>query len=933
MNPLGEMLFCWVARFRAVALSWRFCIRRDASSLQAYLAHLVRHDMPLDLAKDVLRRKLFQLPEWQTKGSAGEFLFASVCAYLADHTRPEHRNYWQAWIRHCRLGGRKIDVTGPQMAVALRKAYESGVLEGLPAEDRQFLLGLYRDAYANVLGHAGEPTAPEMLSVLLSYASVLHEVGSDDTARRFLQRLNTHFQARPRDLRALSEEDSLAFPECGVGSPHRIGVTIYHESGSWGPVRVTGAGMTADPTLRAQVFTNLFSAALACNDEPTLVTAGGWSLTMTHEGPAQSVGGGKVLCAVLTPAGAGEPTHDTPTLGMTPQEALSIISDSFERLQEATGLVRVMRWERRDADKLEERVRTLLAECRNGIRVLRSESRHSEGASVIHVMPLLYRHSRNGVVPVEIDVPYEALGPKTVFDLLRKGRNTYMRQLISAARGREAYARRAWEEQGEAIQAWKRRSEDEKGAICERRPTVTITMQYDWDLGISVRLDPPEEMPRRKYEEELRPQLWETAKQKETEFAEIAVKLEKMNRPGGRADILTFKVLVDSMIRRAAIDIHDEAFQAEYAKWVDTCSGPLWAAVEVWARAHGLAPESLAADNICFNVHVQPKSGKVRLQPMALIDLHDFLVRIDGDRGVMEVFPGGRTKALGDCFVPDKALRILNPTDLHARLVEWMKEHCPVGAIAQNGQKELDSAIMSDSTVNARIRLAQAKRALFRGKPDDALAIIGGIRRADLTAVYLWGAVAQQYSHLCDVSLRGLPAEGKERNERLLNLAISILIEVLKAEEPLPPAGRRAAAQRGAAGAATEEQVRARREQALALASPQAKDYLGQLRSCDPEAVADLTAENPDIAALERKSFALSEEMDSRFYAAVQALSALELLALAETTNDVARALPFEGRMTDKLREDIHGLIERKESLSLASPPSCLELDELVKSV
>lgn len=798
------------------------------------------------------------------------------------------------------------------------------MLKGLSKEERDYLLGLYRDAYTVALGSQPDPLNPDLLPVLLSYASVLHEVGSDGSARKFLERLSSSLPPQPRWVGAMSDEESFSSPECGVGSPHRIGVTIYHDPAAFGPVRITGAGTTADSTLTTRVFTNVFAAALACDPEPTLITTVGWSLSLTPgtsalEDKAQD----SVLTAALTPAGPAEPTADVPTMGMTAEEALSVIADSFERSQESTGLVRVMRWETQDAEYVEQRIRAALEEQGTGVHVLRSEPRHTEGSSVIHVMPLLRRDSTGTIVPVEIEIPYDSLGSQTVFNLLQRSRNAYMNQLIGAAQCRQAYARRAWSEQELMIKKWKAFSEECKAEICAKYPTVTITQAYDWDLGIDVPLPTPEFVPRRTYEEERRPDILESAKQHEERFAAIAKKLDTINRPGGRADILTFKLLIDSMIRRAVIAIPDDRFQEEYRRWLSVSSASIWAAITTWAKSNRIRPECLAADNICFNVHVENCRGRVLLRPMVLIDLHDFVVRIARAEGVMEVFPGGKTPSLADCFVPDQGSDLCKLSDLHGQFVQWMGRNCAVDKARQDGSKNLVSEIYGDGKIGTLIRLTHAKQSLFRGDVDHALQIIEEIRKFDVAAVYFWGAVAGQYKHLCDVPIPGLATQVEKRREQLLNISINVLIEYIKTK-PFKAKSRK----KTTPSIASETIASA--AQAVKLTAPQAINYLGQLQACDPSFVAELAGDSPDIAALEQKSFGLSSKDQEKCSAAVSALSAMELLDFAEAVKDMAKALPYAGgRLSTDVKREIRELLKRRELLTVASLPSSVEFDEL----
>ena len=925
MKRITNYLTTWSTQRRIRAAKRRLISQRDEQTLQTYLKLLIDHDTLLNLDDRYVRDAVFSMDGWKVYGACGEYLFVTVQQYLFKNCRPDHKSEWLRWVRNCRLVDRQIGIALPNVATALRLAHTQGLLCDMPEEDRVFLLMQYKSAYASILSDRDDITEPTLLAALLNYATVLHEIGIDDTASKFLKRVSKNIIVSPRSLAALTDAEALDAPECGIGSPHRIGITIYHDPDTNAPVRITGAGTTADATLTARVFTNVFAAALSCNAEPTIVTLSAWSLTLTPQAFNEShVMRGRIMSAVLTPSGAGEPTGDTPTLGISPEEALTLIADSFERLQEETGLVRVMRWESSDATYVDERIRSALHETLAGTRIIRSEPRHTEGNSVIHVMPLLHREADGRIIPVEIEIPYQALGPKLVFGLLREGRCTYMNQLIAAAHSREKYAKNVWEEQCKMIHKWMALSDEEKANVCSMNPTVTITRAYDWDLGIDVPLDKPEHMPRNTYEEEQRPAIRESAKRAEVMFAEISAKLEEMNKPGGKAEMVTFKLLIDAMIRRALLPIPNKQFQDEYQKWIEVNSVATWAVIDGWAKKRGLSGEVLAADNICFNAHVDPDKGSVLLHPMVVFDLHDFIARIDGDNGLMEVIPAGRTPTLSEALQTQSPGNITTLADLHARFVTWLKEHLPLIERDENGFQSLESQIISDGKIGVVIKLYQAKLALFNGKPDDALATIGDIRRYDLAPIYFWGAVTEQYQQIADVPYSDLPSKPDQRRACLINMSVAILIDSLKAGVSQTKTRAKLLKLRGTATSLIEQSL-----EPSTLMAPKAAEYLEQLRACDPDFVNGLTAEKPDIEELEQRSLSMSDEDQRKRDAALSALSAIELLSLAENIKNMAKTLPYSGRVSTDVKKGIRMLIQKKKALSLAPQPSLLELEEL----
>ena len=118
--------------------------------------------------------------------------------------------------------------------------------------------------------------------------------------------------------------------------------------------------------------------------------------------------------------------------------------------------------------------------------VIRSDATWSEGAGVVHCLPLLHRDAAGGVQPVEIQIPYQLLGAERVFKLLRDARGVYMEQLIASGRRRQAFAQQTFAQQDLLVKRWKALSAAEKQAEIRRNPTVTITHSVDFELGISI---------------------------------------------------------------------------------------------------------------------------------------------------------------------------------------------------------------------------------------------------------------------------------------------------------------------------------------------------------------------------------------------------------------------------------------------------------------
>lgn len=907
------------------SLCRQFIKQKNNQALTDLLAFAIEHNRSFPIHNSKVRETLFNLSSWKVEGEYQSQIFLFVEEYLFDNVEQSQKNEWHTWLRASRTSAHHVDVMSPTISQALSYAHNSGKLDGLSSEDYDYLLGLYLQSYGEILDKTEPGDQQEMLPVLVEFATIAQILGPSEYSTRTLNNWARHRPLQPRALIGMSNEQVYYAPIRGVGSPHGVSVTIYQDAGSGTPIRISCAGSTGDATLNSQVFTSLFATALACDSEPTFVTSGGATLSLesrSRESVTRPTT--NLLSAVIGPGGPVEPRSGAPTLGMSTEEAMTLVSDLFDRFQTSTGVVHVMRWQIEDAIQLENQITQALQVKDGSPFVIKSDDHYSEGAGVIHVIPLLHRNDKGTVEPIEIEIPYHLLGAEKVFNLLRKARQTYMEQLISNGQRRLELARRAYEEQDKQVKHWASLSEEQKEAICQRQPWVTITQSYDFELGLIIPLDPPEKVPRRDYEEYQRPQIRDHAREYAKRFAALCQKLEELNKPEGKADILTFKLLVDSMIRQAPLSIPSR-FQVEYRNWVEHSSFLVWAAIEGWARSRGFPPGTLAADNVLFNttLKVTRRRKSVVIQPWIMVDLHDFAIRIDRQKGVMEVFPSGKTPALADVFISDPENNIIDLSSLHKRFCLWVTNNL----LLDDREKQEDairSKIFNDSQIRAMITLAKAKQLLFKGDASQAQKIISTIRKFDLAPVYFWGAVAHQYQFLernqTRFGLKLSQYSQREKAQRLLNAAVATLIEFSK-----PPEDVRS---KSADPYRLTRTATSRR--ALVPVDKEAKRFLQQLQSRDASFIQGLLEQQP-IFELEGKSLNWSEDDQKRFSAAVYALSSLEFLHLAETMKNTASGLPFEGVWTPNLKQDLKRVIEQTRSLTFRDSPITPQIEEMAK--
>src|SRR4029077_7829992 len=327
-----------------------------------------------------------------------------------------------------------------------------------------------------------------------------------------------------------------------------------------------------------------------------------------------------------------------------------------------------------------------------------------EPAGVIHAMPMLHRDTDGKAAPLEIEIPYSVLGPHKGFELLATARRIYMQRLIESAHRRKALAEKTFREQDEAVRQWRDSSQKRKNALCERQPWVTITHYINFELGQTIPLEAPQRTGSLEYEEEQRPGLRDNARAYGERFAALTLKLEELNQEGGRADILSFKLLVDSMLRQATLPIPHSGFQEEYREWAQRASGPVWALIEERAWERGLSPRALAADNVVFNARLKTNPDAVILEPWVLIALHDVVVHVDPQHVTMEVVPAGQTPRLADVLIPDPLLGITDAHSLHERFCSWSAGTLRLGETRQRPQPAaIESRLLSDPKVRAAL--------------------------------------------------------------------------------------------------------------------------------------------------------------------------------------------------------------------------------------
>jgi hypothetical protein len=274
---------------------------------------------------------------------------------------------------------------------------------------------------------------------------------------------------------------------------------------------------------------------------------------------------------------------------------------------------------------------------------------------------------------MSIPVPYHVIGTQRIFNLLRAARTLYIDKLIQDVENRAAMARDARVQHQNAINLWNSYSEEQKTAECRRIPEFEIRFRYDFRLGISVRLARPEKVARREYEDQVRARIVAGATEFERKFNDLRDKLVKMSSPGGRADYLVMKLLIDSALRGSHLPLSAAQFQTDYIRWAEITGPALWAHIAAWCARHDYPLADLAQDNVVFNVRVNWQQSTIAVEPWVVIDLHNYEIEVDPTQCRMRVRCGPRRVSLEDMTVSNRSLNVNGARELHQHFEAWLK--------------------------------------------------------------------------------------------------------------------------------------------------------------------------------------------------------------------------------------------------------------------
>ncbi len=828
---------------------------------------------------------------------------------------------WQRWLATCLRHAYRIPVGRPSLARALRGARSARRLDALDHREYSYLLSCYQQEYEQMLALLTPEARAQALPLLVALGELSQQLPPSEASARLLRTWAEGMRVYPRSLTAFTDDEARRAPARGPGSPHRIAITLYYESGNHLPTSIAYAGCTADPLINSRVLGSLYGLGLACDAEPTFTGTGAGRLTLElATAPPPSANRPPLVAACFGPGGLVEPTPGMPSLGMTVDEALPHVLEVLNQLHQATGLVQLVRWDLQDALDLEDRIRHALAEPADRSHVIRSEPTAADAACAVHVMPLLHRQADGRVAPISIPVPIGVIRSEPALHLLASTRHMQMNQLITAARQRLDVARQTYEETDELVRRWQGLPEAERNAICQRNPEVELNQQVDFEIGLVRPLVPPEKRDRREFEDLLRPELRDRALEFANRYQALHDRLESLNRPMGRADALALKLVVDTTLRRSPLPIENDELQMSYAQWASTCGLPIWAAVTDWAERRGLPIETLASDRVVFNARLDISQHALLLEPWVSLDMNDFLVNLDCQAGLMEVLPGGRVPSLEDAVVPDPEHEVRNLDELQQRFEGWAEQSLRLAQLRSSAPEATRDRILGDDRLALLLRLEQVRRRLAIGAVEDALEMLGDLRAQDVPVAYFWTAVAHQWKFLeahyaAQLELAAL--QPQDRNYRLLATAAAMICGELSRPRLLD--------------VDAERPLRHSDEPDGPPIDGRARDAADQLYGCCPPLANRLAAEPDRLGLVLSESLAVTPEETRRLHAALTALSSLDLIGLAQGMRDMAHRLGFEDASAATLRSAVEMVAEQARQQDYLDTSVTPHLEELLR--
>ncbi len=725
----------------------------------------------------------------------------------------------------------------------------------------------------------------------------------------------------PRSLLTCKDQEAFKAPVRGIGSPNGVHITVYKVPGVPHPVQLSFAGCTGDQELNSRIFSSLYALAISSDSEPTLITTNGGTVSVLPlPGREES---GNLLKFALGPTGPVEPTRGIPSLGMETGEAMILVGDFLRESQGLTGLVQVHEWHYSNLYSFEAEIRQAFAMAGHERHQFRNPEYPQSNTGVITTLPVLYKYSGTDIRPVSIDIPYTLINLKKFTKQVNMVRQEHMKLLYDACQKRISYAKESLQSETIQYECWKQLVVDGKDAeFCRSSPVVYISGEYNFELGVTVVVDPPREIERRDFEENHRPLNIKAAEESVERYEALHTKLKAIDTENGKAGILTTKYLVDSIIRRAPLLTRDNMIRQHYERLLKTASILLWTPIIARAKELGFDPAILAADNVVFNTSI--KNECMVIEPYYLVDINNFIAECGGDHAIIKIAPSNREPALHETLIPDPANEITSLTALHTAFNRWMDTtynfrldtHNEINSLAES------TGVFEQPALHTEIWIEYGKQCLLSQNKDKAARLFEEVLRYDFASVFYWNALFNQYLYFDQMRIFNqnlTPFDKLSNTERFLVNKLKIMnnrIDELR--------------RRIQSGRATEEE-----ESEYALLSStepvplsrKVSDFLEQLASKDLELsqqlhfsyIRQLTAGQKSGTLLEQELNLSPEDVKKRsnFFSAI---AAVELLNLAVYISNVAQNIDFSIKSPIEVRQILKKIIEEINNLVFSQP-------------
>ena len=311
----------------------RFEREPTTGNLERILSASLRDGVPLRVENSSFRSSVAQIRKWPLDSGLIEHLLSKWVEHLVSSSESSPSDWKVLLDVHSALK-KDLQITSPAILSGLTKALEDDEEHGILSRDCLLRIRdtLARTALSQVATESGGTTTNTFRAI-----SILTSTLFDSPKQEVIHAVRAWWDKlpiRPRALSAIDNDRALDCPLSGVSSPNGVAVTYLHAEGNSTPAQIVTAGRTPDPVINSWFDDAIFASALACTNEPTILSENG-SILSTSPMPSALTGENSppLLLAEVGPGGPIEPTGKSAALGLTAQEALLVTNEVFQRIE------------------------------------------------------------------------------------------------------------------------------------------------------------------------------------------------------------------------------------------------------------------------------------------------------------------------------------------------------------------------------------------------------------------------------------------------------------------------------------------------------------------------------------------------------------------------------------------------------------------------